>query len=150
MWQRIQTVFLIITILSLVVALVQPIWQAQTGDTEMVLTPFYLLNNTQYIYMPYAITAVLAVAGITIALIEIRRFDNRKLQMKLGALNALILAGVMICAVWFSSELSKQHAVEFKYGIGLYMTFVAVLTNWFAVRFIRRDERIVRDSERLR
>ena len=150
MWQRIQTVFLAITIISLAVALVQPIWQSQSGDSIIVLTPFYLLKDSIYEYLPYSITAVLAVAGITIALIEMRRYDNRKLQIKLGALNSLVLAGVMICAVWFSSELSKENAVQFNYGVGLYLTFVAVLTNWFAVRFIRRDERIVKDSDRLR
>jgi peptidoglycan/LPS O-acetylase OafA/YrhL len=150
MWQRIQTVFLVITIGSLLVALVQPIWQAQDGESLVVLTPFYLMKGTQYIYWPYSITAVLAVAGITLAIIEIRRFDNRQTQIKLGALNSLILACVMISAVWFTSELSKDYTTDFKYGLGLYLTFVAVIANWLAVRFIRRDERIVKDSDRLR
>lgn len=150
MWQRIQTVFLAITIGSLAVALVQPIWQAQSGDLVIVLTPFYLLKNSVYSYLPYSITAVLAVAGITVAAIEMKRYDNRQLQIKLGALNSLILAFVMICAVWFTSELSSEYATEFKYGLGLYLTFVAVMANWLAVRFIRRDERIVKDSDRLR
>lgn len=150
MWQRIQTVFLVITILSLLVALVQPIWQVQEGESMIVLTPFYLLKSAQYIYWPYSITAVLAVAGITLAIIEIRRYDNRQTQIKLGALNSLILACVMISAVWFTSELSSEHTTDFRYGIGLYLTFVAVIANWLAVRFIRRDERIIKDSERLR
>lgn len=150
MWQRIQTVFLAITIASLAVALVQPIWQTQTGNAMIVLTPFYLLNDTVYSYLPYSLTAVLAVAGITIAIIEMKRYDNRQLQIKLGALNSLVLASVMICAVWFTSNLSEEYTSDFKYGLGLYLTFVAVLANWLAIRFIRRDERIVKDSERLR
>jgi peptidoglycan/LPS O-acetylase OafA/YrhL len=150
MWQRIQTVFLVLTIGSLLVALVQPIWQAQSGDALVVLTPFYLVKGTHYLYWPYAITAVLAVAGITLAIIAIRRFDNRQTQIKLGALNSLVLACVMISAVWFTSELSKDYTTDFKYGLGLYLTFVAVISNWLAVRFIRRDERIVKDSDRLR
>lgn len=150
MWQRIQTVFLAITIASLAVALVQPIWQAQSGEMLIVLTPFYLLKNSVYSYLPYSLTAVLAVAGITIAIIEMKRYDNRQLQIKLGALNSLILACVMISAVWFTSNLSEEYAADFNYGLGLYLTFVAVISNWLAVRFIRRDERIVKDSDRLR
>lgn len=150
MWQRIQTVFLVITVASLAVALVQPIWQIQSGDSMIILTPFYLLKNAVYSYLPYSITAVLAVAGITIALIEIRRYDNRQLQIKLGALNSLILMCVMISAVWFTSDLSKEFSADFKYGLGLYLTFAAVISNWLAVRFIRRDERMVKDSDRLR
>lgn len=150
MWQRIQTVFLAITILSLAIALVQPIWMVQSGDSMIVLTPFYLLKDSVYTYFPYALTAALAVAGITLTIFEIRRYDNRQLQIKLGALNALILALYMICAVWFSSKLSEEYASGFKYGLGLYLTFVAVIANWLAIRFIRRDERIVKDSDRLR
>ncbi|MDH4058454.1 MAG: DUF4293 domain-containing protein, partial [Cyclobacteriaceae bacterium] len=127
MWQRIQTLFLVITIASLAVALVQPIWQAQAGESLIILTPFYLLKNSVYVYLPYSITAVLAVAGITVAAIEMKRYDNRQLQIKLGALNSLLLAGVMISAVWFASELSKEIVSDFKYGLGLYLTFVAVL-----------------------
>jgi hypothetical protein len=150
MWQRIQTVFLVITILALLIALVQPIWLVQSGDSTITLTPFYVLKDGQYIYLPYSITAVLAVAGITLAILSIRRYDNRQTQIKLGALNSLILACVMIAAVWFTSELSKEHTTGFRYGLGLYLTFVAVVSNWLAVRFIRRDERIVKDSDRLR
>jgi len=149
MWQRIQTVFLVITIIALIISLVQPVWQGQSEGTTITLTPFCLLQNGQYIYIPYAITAMLAVAGITLALIEIRRYDNRMVQMKLGALNTLILAAMMISAMWFSSDLTEKFPV-FKYGIGLYMIFVAVICNWIAVRFIRRDERLVKGSDRIR
>jgi ABC-type cobalamin transport system permease subunit len=149
MWQRIQTVFLAVTILALAISLIQPVWIGPEGS-NLVLTPFYLLQNDQYSYLPYSLTAILAVAGITLALIEIRRYDNRVLQMKLGALNTLILAGMMISAIWFSSDLTEQHPSGFRYGVGLYMIFAAVICNWLAVRFIRRDERLVRDSERLR
>jgi hypothetical protein len=150
MWQRIQTVFLGITILALGISLVQPVWQGQSEGQPIILTPFYLLQNAQYTYLPYSLTAMLAVAGITIALIEVRRFDNRMLQMKLGALNTLILAGMMISSMWFSSDLTDKYPAGFKYGIGLYMIFAAVICNWIAVRFIRRDERLVKGSDRLR
>jgi hypothetical protein len=56
----------------------------------------------------------------------------------------------MISAIWFSSDLTELHPAGFRYGPGLYMIFAAVICNWLAVRFIRRDERLVRDSERLR
>lgn len=149
MWQRIQTVFLIITIVSLVVALVQPIWQGQSGDATLTLTPFYLLQGNDYTYMPYTLTAILAVAGITLAIITIRRYDNRLLQIKLGALNSLVLAGFMFSAVIFTSKLSEQHQGSVGM-IWLILAGVAVISNWLAIRFIRRDERVVRDSERLR
>jgi len=150
MWQRIQTVFLGVTIVALIISLILPVWQGLPEGSTIVLTPFYLVQNDLYTYLPYSLTAVLVVAGITIALIEIRRYDNRILQMKLGVLNTAILAGSMICVAWFTMELTKKYPAGSQNGIGMYLIFVAVLCNWLAVRFIRRDERLVRDSERLR
>lgn len=149
MWQRIQTVFLIITIASLLIALVQPIWQVQSGDATLTLTPFYLLHDNSYVYMPYSLTAILAVAGITLAIITIRRYDNRLLQIKLGALNSMVLAGFMFSAVIFTSKLSEQYQGSVGM-VWLILAGVAVISNWLAIRFIRRDERIVKESDRLR
>jgi hypothetical protein len=158
MWQRIQTVFLGITILALIIALIQPIWILELGSGRVVLTPFYLLKGgadgstgaENYIYIPYSLTAVLAVAAITVAILEIRKFNNRVVQIKLGALNTLLLAGMMICAAAFATRLPEQFGGAGRYGYGLYLTFVAVICNWLAIRFIRRDERLVRDSDRIR
>ena len=150
MWQRIQTVFLGITIIALVISLIMPVWQGQGTEGIVTLTPFYLLEKEQYSYWPYSLTALLVVAGITLALIEIRRYENRVLQMKLGALNTLFLAGAMVCVAVYTLDLAKQFPTGSKNGIGMYLIFAAVLCNWLAVRFIRRDERLVRDSDRLR
>ena len=152
MWQRIQTVFLAVAIIALVISLILPIWQGQNEGSLLVLTPFYLLQKgqDQYVYLPYSLTAMLIVASITIALIEIRRYDNRMLQIKLGLLNTLLLAGAMVCVAVFTLKLAKQYPETSQNGTGMYVIFVAVLCNWLAVRFIRRDERLVKDSERLR
>ncbi|MFZ2905851.1 MAG: DUF4293 domain-containing protein [Cyclobacteriaceae bacterium] len=150
MWQRIQTVFLGITIVALIISLVMPVWQGQAEGIVITLTPFYLLEKGQYTYYPYALTAVLVVAAATISIIEIRRFDNRMLQMKLGLLNTLLLLGSMISIVVFTVQLSKVYPAAAKNGLGMFLIFGAVLCNWLALRFIRRDERLVRDSERLR
>src|SRR5688572_1109776 len=144
MWQRIQTVFLGVTILALIISLIMPVWQGQSEGAAVVLTPFYLLQNDQYLYIPYSLTAVLIVAGLTISIIEIRRYDNRILQMKLGVLNTLILAGSMICVAVFTMQLAEQFPTGSRNGTGMYLIFVAVLCNWLAVRFIRKDERLVK------
>ena len=71
-------------------------------------------------------------------------------QMKLGALNSLVMAGAVVCAVVFIDQLSDQFEYGWQYGIGLYLPIGAVFFNFLANRFIRRDEKLVRNSERLR
>lgn len=150
MWQRIQTVFLGLTIIASIISLILPVWQGQLDGLPVTLTPFYLNEKDSYDYIPYALTAVLVVASITISLVEIKRYDNRILQMKLGFLNTLLLAGAMACVAVFTMNLTKQYPMGAKNGLGMFLIFGAVLCNWLALRFIRRDERLVKDSDRLR
>jgi len=153
MWQRIQTVFLVIVILSLLASIFLPIWIYDSGELshELYALHYSVVENDSRVtqYFPYSVTAVLAIAAITIALIEIRSYRNRVTQMKLGALNSLFMAGVVLSAVLFSNGLIKgfQGGV---YGMGLWLPGVAVIFNLLANRFIRRDEKLVRDSDRLR
>jgi len=155
MWQRIQTVFLIIAILSLMAAILLPIWvNTAVGQSHKLYAFHYSITGQsgQMItteYMPYCLTAVLAIASITLSIIEIGKFKNRMLQMKLGALNSLFLAGTILSAFFFSNQLAKEfHGGRF--GLGLWLPGIAVLCNLLANRFIRRDEKLVRDSNRLR
>ena len=70
------------------------------------------------------------------------------LQVKLGALNSLFMVGIIAAAVLFSNSFVKTFGGM--YGFGLWLPGVAVLSNMLANFFIRRDEKIVRDSNRLR
>lgn len=146
MWQRPQTIFLVLNVAALLITLVKPIWALNSDE---VLTPFYLKRGDSYIYMPYALTAALAVASITLAVMIIRRYAKRMLQLKLGALNSVMLAGFMVCAVWFTNRLAEGGRGQVSVW-WVILAAVAVLSNWLAMRFIRRDERLVRDSERIR
>ena len=158
MWQRIQSVFLGIVILSLVLGLFfYPVWTSSVQGTDYKLFALHFLVKqgdaaggplSTSTYIPYCLTAILMAAAMTIAILEFRRFDNRVLQVKLGTLNSLILAGAMICEVLFSNPLVKTYGGT--YEPALYLTFVAIASNWLAVRFIRRDEKLVKDSDRLR
>jgi Na+-transporting NADH:ubiquinone oxidoreductase subunit NqrE len=154
MWQRIQTLFLVIAIISLVGTIFLPIWvyQDASGQAHELYPLHYTIKQNEVRttqYFPYAITAVLAFAAATLAFIEVRRFKNRVLQMKLGALNSLFMAGTIAAGVIFSNQLVKTFQGG-HYGLGLWLPGIAVVCNLLANRFIRRDERLVRDSDRLR
>ena len=154
MWQRIQTVFLLIAIISLVASIFLPIWtyQESTEKTHVLYALHYSViesDNRSPIYFPYSLTAIFAIASATIAFIEIGRYKNRMLQMKLGALNSLFLVATIGTALYFASQLIKLFPTG-HYGLGMWLPGIAVLCNLLANRFIRKDEKLVRDSERLR
>ncbi|HLT72332.1 MAG TPA: DUF4293 domain-containing protein [Cyclobacteriaceae bacterium] len=149
MWQRIQTVFLAVAIIALLVSLVQPIWSIQTETSTHILTPFYLMRDGGYLYFPFSATAILTVAAATLALTSMTKYKKRVVQIKLGALNSLVLVGVVGCSVFFAIRLIEEFQGG-AYGLGFYLPMVAVICNLISNFFIRRDERLVRNSERLR
>ncbi len=153
MWQRIQTLFLVLVVLSMLVSFFLPLWKITNGATEMQLYPLHFstiengVKTTQY--FPFSIMAILMVAAATIAIMEIMRFDNRMTQVKLGTLNSLILALVLGSVVYFYNQVTNQYGYG-KFGLSIWVPFVGVACNWLAIRFIRRDEKLVRDSDRIR
>ena len=156
MWQRIQTVFLSIVVLSMLSSLFLPIWVSIDPASEISKSLYALHytikegDNRISAYFPYCATAILMVAAATVAIMQIRRYDNRIIQIKMGTLNSLVLMGVMLCAILFANNLINATPTGWKYGLGLYIPFVGVTCNWLAIRFIRRDEKMVRDSDRIR
>jgi len=156
MWQRVQTIFLAITIGSLVLAIFFPIWTSANDAAGITyrLYPIYFMEkqNGQIIstYIPFCVIASLMVAAATIAFMELKRYDNRMLQVKLGVLNSFVLMIIMILSVVFSNQMASKFHFIWHYDYSLYLTFVAVACNWLAIRFIKRDEKLVRDSDRIR
>lgn len=156
MLQRIQTVFLALTAIFMGVAMFMPIWVGTDGDGMSYR--LYPIHYSSYqdgvlagtVYFPYSITALLMAAAATIAIMELRRYDDRILQIKMGTLNSLILMGVMIGCVLFANQATTEHPTGWDYGPALYLSFGAVFFNWLAVRFIRKDEKKVREADRIR
>jgi hypothetical protein len=153
MWQRIQTLFLVLVVVSMLVSFFLPIWMVSNGTTEMQLYPLHFstiengVKTTQY--FPFSLMAILMAAAATIAIMEIMRFDNRMTQVKLGTLNSLVLAMVLGSVVYFYNQVTNQYGFG-KFGISIWVPFIGVACNWLAIRFIRKDEKLVRDSDRIR
>ena len=76
-----------------------PLWEATDNGVERMLFPLqYTIKSgdaRNIIYYPYALCAILAVAAATVAIIEIGKFENRLLQLKLSALNSMLMAGAI-------------------------------------------------------
>ena len=154
MWQRKQTIFLALSSACMILMIFVPAWQALDGGIHKMLYPLHYTVVTDGVrnttYFPYALSAILAMAAATIAIMEIGKFENRLLQIKLGALNSLVMAGSLGSMVYFATQLIKSNQVAGEYGLSLWLPAGAMVSNMIANRFIRRDEKIVRDSDRIR
>ncbi len=131
-----------------------PVWHASAADGEKTLFPLQYtvkINDVKQIfYFPYALCAILAIAAATVAIIEIGKFEDRLLQLKLGALNSLLMAGSLGSAVYFAIQLIQTNQIVGRYELGMWLPAIAMVSNLIANRFIRKDEKIVSDSNRIR
>ena len=148
MWQRIQTIFLIIIVASMSLMLLFPIWAGQGEQGQVVFFPFYLRTPTEELFYPYYLIATMAIAVVTVAILEILKYKNRILQVKLGAFNSLLMTATMVTALFIVKDLETEY--KGGYGLALFMPVIAMVSNLIANRFIRRDEKIVREADRLR
>ena len=160
MLQRIQSLFLILVAGFMLSTLFFPLWTISnpgTGETQELFALFLnfrldMDSGLNQGYIPFAGVGIFCLLAAFIALYETFKFKNRLTQMKLGALNAVVMAISIGLAVWFATDAQKAWTgIQVgQYGVGFYFTPAAMLCNILANRLIRRDERLVRSVNRIR
>ena len=154
MIQRIQTIFLFVVLLALVGFNFFPYWESvpRNGEASHLLFSYaHVVINGEDASLTIGLYAV--VAGLTglaalLAIIEISMFKNRVQQMKLGALNSVIMTIALGFMTYFVLQLQKELSGSF--GIGIFILALAMLANVMARRFINKDEKLVRSVDRIR
>ncbi len=157
MIQRVQTIFLFLIVLAMGLFLSFPIWDkagASSSETAQLtaLQYSYKQGITSFI-TPMWYLAGLAALGAIIALIAIFRYRNRLQQMGLCAINALLMTGMMAIVLYTTLYKGKTFGSaddQGNYHTGFFALIAALVFNMLANRFIRRDEKLVRDSDRFR
>ena len=151
MLQRIQTVFLVLVALFMLLTLFFPLWTTDGSQGyDLTLTAWKFTNGEEEITFPYFLVAALAIASLVVTIIEISKYNNRLLQMKLGALNSLLMAGTLGLSVYFYRDLVKEFNIMGEFGISLWFPAIAMIFNVLANRYIRKDEKLVRSADRIR
>lgn len=162
MIQRVQTLFMLGVVICMGLLFIAPLWEKVSLALEQsVLLDMYGLHHLRLDetgdtavvaekslwYLP-----VLAVVAILVTIINIFQYKNRMLQIKLNALNSLLIGAFFVAAAWASRQgndmLPEPEGGSFEWGF--YVGAAALLLNWMASRFIRKDELLVRSADRFR
>lgn len=165
MIQRIQTIFLLLVALCMGLTFGFPIWEKiSLAENQAVQVDAYQLTHYRFEGTDAAVVAeliysnslwyitVLAGLSVVIALFAIFQYRNRLTQIKLGALNALLIGGTVVAAILaiYDAREIIPAAGEGSYLTGFWLPLGALLCNLLANRFIRRDELLVRSADRFR
>jgi hypothetical protein len=92
--------------------------------------------------------------AVILAIFTLLKYKNRKLQLKIGAFNYLILAAFIISSYFsimnLKDLLELTEDVKTIYYVGFYLPIIAVTFQFLANRAIKKDEELVKSVERLR
>lgn len=159
MIQRVQSLFLLGVVISMILILFFPIWEetAPAQNQETTLDAYSLalvsVSGTEEQVQQESSTLVIAILSVVAAitsLYEILRYRNRLTQMKLGALNNLLIMGVLGASWYYSFQGEAYLEGRGDYELGFFLPAIAIMLNIMANRYIRRDEKLVRSVDRLR
>lgn len=149
MIQRIQTVFLLlITLISITLFFVPFVAYTTAQKTYSVdLLPGHSAGFSPVYYVP----VVFNIINMILSVVVILQFKKRIFQIKMASLLmafSAILLGTML--LFDFVDFGPNAVLSKAYLPGAYLPIVSILLAFLSIRFIRKDEELVRSADRLR
>ena len=154
MIQRIQTVFLFLAVIALIVFIIIPYWQAagQPEGEAINLLSYALqtgsIDQPTYEFGLYSVVGGVAGLALILLIVEIFSYKNRLTQMRIAIGISFLMSLNLVLMTFLIVDLQGEY--EGTFGIGIFVFALAMLLNILARRFIQRDEKLVRSVDRLR
>lgn len=152
MWQRIQTLWWLLSIVAITLFATQDILlYTQAGE----LLPKYALHSYGVVELASGLTvqsilllAILSGLSIAVSIASVAIYKMRTFQFRLSVLNCVILLG-MLASVGYLAYLSPDNNTV-GITVWLSMPLVALILQLMAIRAVLKDEMLVRMSNRIR
>ena len=168
MIQRIQSIFLLLVTISLFSTFFFPlsekivytnennIMAIQEKETlyiyELVYEQYISENDPSAILYPrpYILFLIFIAGGLSFY--SIFQYNNRINQIKIGAINSIIMSVTIAIILYelFYKEVMNKNTFDVNILISFYLIFTALIFNSIANRFIKKDEILVNESNRIR
>ena len=145
MIQRIQSVLLL-----LAAAAVFALFKLPFGSAETIAGSALFNDGIFSIQDHVGLLGLFCAAG-AIAFISIFLFNNRPLQLKLSRVAIIAnVIGIILAAVLFMQDSNAMGAAVPKEELGLGLPVLSIIFAALAIRFINKDENLVKSMDRLR
>ena len=150
MLQRIQSLYLLCLALCTATLFFLPVFGIDAVSEKF---DYYLFGGTSGLgFIPnvlqYALS-ILVVGILIIALVSVFCYKKRNLQIKLCFLNIAFIVLFYIGIVYFKIII-EQNQAGFRLYIAAFLPAVALIFNYLAVKYIKKDNALIKSMERLR
>lgn len=157
MIQRIQTLFLVLALISGVLVFFFPLanyYHELYGNYKLFVTDLKSMDPDPKITTSIWFTSplwVIAGASVILTLISVFLYKNRLTQLKLVAFTILLnISFVVLVFIIYSNKITGLTQIEPSYQIGIFFPLITLVFLILANRFIRKDEALVKSADRLR
>jgi peptidoglycan/LPS O-acetylase OafA/YrhL len=153
MLQRVQTIYLLIASIALLLTIWLPFAGFQFGETTVVFSIFGVSSSAATLeeissWIPYYLVIGLSLG---LMLFSISQYKNRKRQLNLGKINYLLLLLIIVLLFLDAESIGEKLKIErIEYGLGMYLPVIALAFTFLANRSIKKDEDLVKSVDRLR
>lgn len=149
MIQRIQSVYLLVVTILMIICMSSPVGSiiANTNEISQFGNLYITMPDGTKDYAPWALFVILlVVAGLSFGTIFL--FKKRMLQIRLTIFSSVVLIGYYLALVAYIFMLAEDTTFSASWTVCL--PLVGIILNWLAIRAIGADEALVRAYDRLR
>ena len=146
MIQRIQSLFLLICAIAFGLLFIWPFAISDKSDGNLFLDNLYNVQD-------HILLIIMALLGSLTALVAIFLFRNRSLQSRITYFPIIFSILIPVTALIFftnQSGTSNVQATDIEDQAGLYLPIVSLIFGFLALRFINKDDKLVKSMDRLR
>lgn len=157
MIQRIQSVFLAAVVLLGIILFISPVLNFTSYEASFQMNAYTTYNIADHIVVSKNI-GIGAMQGfvVLLAVITVFLFKKRQLQIKLCKLNLLLIA-IQIAAIVFYIDTAKEaifpqnpNDIVLGLSLGFFIPILNFILTYLSIRFIKKDENLIRSADRLR
>lgn len=148
MIQRIQSIWLLLAALVMAGMFYFDVYHFAAAAPDPVTQGMY--NKVANINNNY-LAMVLSGLSVILSLVSIFMFKNRKRQIGLVWINILLTIGLLIwLAIGLTNFKESYPDVKGTLWVGMFIPTVTVFLLFFALRGLRKDEKLIKSLDRLR
>ena len=154
MIQRIQSIYLLISVIILSFLLSNPI--AEIFISEKLYLVLYFnkiksITNSEFVPISTWPVAVLLISIMLIGILALFQYKNRILQIRLCVLNILLMFGLTGLIYFLTKTTANQmNAQSNAFLWPVILPYISIILTYLAIKRIQKDEKLVKDYDRIR
>lgn len=153
MIQRIQTVYLLLTVIFTALLFFMPVARLTVPNefTYQFYTTQVVQAREPEVFIAYNwMSMILNILITTLSIGIIFLYKKRFLQLRLCVVNIILLIGMLVLMWWQVRHMANElHAIR-QWGFSFCFPFIGIILNWLALRGIIRDIALLKSYDRIR